>query len=97
VVVKLAISLPAEGSDPTIRLMAYGRLIRRLQNEINSEPNLAPLIVAYIRGLRMFPEHRDTTVMFLDTISVHGQTPFDHLVRQEVTTLLDELLGYKND
>ena len=76
--------------------MAYANLIRKLQDEINQEPNIAPVIIAYIRGLRTFTEYRDTTVMFLDTIEVHGHSHFDDLLRQELKTLLDELLGTKN-
>jgi hypothetical protein len=95
VVVKITASLPTESSDPTVRLTAYAALIRRLQDEINSEPNLAPVIIAYLRGLRLFPEYRDTTVMYLDTIEVHGHSQFDQLLKREVAALLNELLGSK--
>jgi hypothetical protein len=86
-----------ESSDPTIRLMAYTNLVRRLWDEINCEINLAPVIIAYIRGLRAFPEYRDTTVMFLDTIEVHGHTHFDQLMKREMAAVLDDLLGSNND
>jgi hypothetical protein len=92
--------LPLEqdsGKDPTVRLMAYSNLIRVLQDEINREVNLAPVIIAYLRGLRMFPEHRDTTVMYLDTIEVSGHSHFDQLMKREITALLDDLLGSNND
>ena len=83
--------------DPTTRLKAYANLIRCLQNEINAQPNLAPVIVAYIRGLRAFPEYRDTTVMYLDTVEVNGHSHFDQLLKREITIVLDDLLGSEND
>jgi len=83
--------------DPTTRLMAYANLIRCIQDEINQEPNLAPVIIAYIRGLRSFPEYRDTTVMYLDNIEVHGNSHFDQLLQLEITALIDDFLGSNND
>jgi len=91
-------SLSDEGSvDPSVRLLAYANLIRLLHREINREDNLAPIIVAYLRGLRLFPECRDTTVMYLDTIEVSGHSQFDDLMKREITALLDDLLRPKND
>ena len=79
-------------SDPTVRLTAYINLVRRLMDEIAQEPNMAPIIIACIRGLRLFPEFRDTTVLLLDEIQVTGQTHFDQLLKQELMALTDHLL-----
>jgi hypothetical protein len=95
--VSAPVVIEGDHSDPTIRLMAYAKLIRCLRDEMNDEPNLAPVIIAYIRGLRSFPEFRDTTVMYLDTIEVHGHSQFDQLLKREITALLDDLLGSNND
>ena len=83
--------------DPSVRLLAYANLIRVLHSEINRDDNLAPIIIAYLRGLRLFPEYRDTTVMYLDSIEVSGHSQFDDLMKSEVTALLDDLLRPKND
>jgi hypothetical protein len=87
---------PEAGSadgDPTVRVIAYANLIRCLHHEINREDNLAPIIIAYLRGLRSFPEYRDTTVLYLDNVDVTGSSTYDQLMKREIAALLDELLG----
>lgn len=61
-------------------------------DEIAKDRNLAPVIIACIRGLRLFPEYKDTTVLLLDEIEVTGQTHFDQLLKRELTALTDYLL-----
>ncbi len=83
--------------DPTVRLTAYINLVHRLMDEIAREKNLAPVIIACVRGLRFFPEYRDSTVMLLDEIEVIGISHFDQLLRRELTALADHLLELNND
>lgn len=83
-------------TDPTVRLMAYANLVRCLWDEISREPNLAPVLIAYIRGLRAFPDYRDTTVLLLEEIEITGKSNFDQLLKKEIVDLTDYLLEVAN-
>ena len=84
-------------TDPTIRLMAYINLVRRLMDEIWRDTNLAPIIIACIRGLRLFPEYKYASVLLLDEIEVTGKSNFDQLLKAELKALENYLLELTDD
>jgi hypothetical protein len=84
-------------TDRGTRYLAYASVLERIMAELDKAQNIAPIIIAGIRELRNFPEYNDATVLFLDEISVTGDTHFDHLLRKEMTELQNFLLGVGDD
>jgi hypothetical protein len=79
------------------RYFAYVRIMDRLLDELNSETNRAPILVATIRELRRFPEYKDVSILFLEEVSVHGADKFDRVVEAELKVTEAALLGSNND
>ena len=79
-------------SDKGANFLAYASVLERIIEEFNKDHNLAPIIIAGIRELRKFPEYRDATILFLDEISVTGDSHFDRLMKKEITELENVLL-----
>ena len=84
-------------TDRGTRYLAYASILERIMAELDKEHNIAPVIIAGIRELRNFPEYHDATVLFLDEISVTGDTHFDRLLKKEMTDLQNFLLGVDDD
>ena len=83
--------------DRISSFLAYTQTVDRIWDEINKEVNLAPIVVAGIRNLRMFPEYREATILLVDQIHVTGDSHFDQLLKRELTELENHLLKVAND
>jgi hypothetical protein len=79
------------------RYFAYARIIREIWAEMHSNPNIAAIAIAGLRELREFAEFGDLTVLLIDEISVHGDSHFDHLMKQEISRLQTSLLERTNE
>ncbi|WP_221537709.1 hypothetical protein [Qipengyuania huizhouensis] len=54
-------------------------------------------LVATIRELENYPEHRDVTLLYLEEITITGSGKFDELAKSEIQKLETYLLGLKDD
>ena len=54
-------------------------------------------LVATIRELENYPEHRDVTLLYLEEITITGSGKFDELAKNEIQKLETFLLGLKDD
>jgi hypothetical protein len=54
-------------------------------------------IIASIRELNNYPEHRDLTLLYLEEISVTGTSKFDDLVKIEIQNIEKYFLGLNDD
>jgi hypothetical protein len=54
-------------------------------------------LVATIRELNNYPEHRDVTLLYLEEITITGSGKFDELAKSEIQKLETYLLGLKDD
>ncbi|MEM8919547.1 MAG: hypothetical protein AAGE37_11885 [Pseudomonadota bacterium] len=68
--------------------------LKRSKSE--ASPNGAS-IVATIRELKKYPEHRDLTLLYLEEITITGNSKFDELAKIEIKDIEKKFLGSKND
>lgn len=83
----------------THRIMHYNKLMDYLHGSLKrsaSDGQFGASLVASIRELKNFPEHRDLSVLFLEEINVTGTGKFDDLMKIEIRGVEDFLLGQKH-
>ena len=56
-----------------------------------------PTMMAYLRELKEYPQYREPTLLFLESLSITGSGPFDLMCKKELKDLEIFLLGLKND
>ncbi|MEO1648876.1 MAG: hypothetical protein AAFR32_08660 [Pseudomonadota bacterium] len=56
-----------------------------------------PTMMVYLRELREYPQYRDTSLLFLEEISITGSKKFDDLCKAELKSIEDHLLGLENE
>ena len=86
--------------NPTkIRSAKYASLMKEF-SEVLSEDSYkfnAPVLIACLRDLKSFPEYRDASILFLDSINVTGKNKFDDMARTEIKAVDAYLLSLKDD
>jgi len=90
-------NLASQIADRGSSFLTYSKIVDRIWEEMQKETNLAPIIIAGLRELRLFPEFRDATILLLDEIHVTGSSPFDELLKNEMNALANSLLGVSDD
>lgn len=77
----------------------YARLMRELSDVLSKESYKfnGPALIACLRDLKNFPEYRDASILFLDSISVTGKSKFDEMARTEIKAVDAYLLGLKDE
>lgn len=56
-----------------------------------------PALVAYLRELKNYPEYKDMSILFLESISITGDGRFDDIARNELKATEVYLLGLNDD
>lgn len=81
------------------RLMRYLELLDYMHaafKKSNAEGQNGASIVAAIRELRNFPEHRDLSILYLEEVTITGESKFDDLARTEINDVEAFLLACKD-
>ncbi|MEQ5788979.1 hypothetical protein J3454_13855 [Erythrobacter sp. NFXS35] len=56
-----------------------------------------PALAAYLRELKKYPEYKDMSILYLETVTVTGDGRFDEIARNELKATEEYLLGLDND
>lgn len=96
---KTALRQSREGGNPN-RVLRYNELMDYLHlvgNKSTEGGQNGASLVASIRELKNYPEHRDLTILYLEEISVTGTSKFDNLAKIEIKNIETYFLGFKDD
>jgi len=75
-------------------MKAFGDLLH--QPDKNGKFN-GPTMMVYLRELKEYPQYRDTSLLFLEEISITGSKKFDDICKAELKSIEDHLLGLENE
>ncbi len=98
VTTKIAVRWSVDGADES-RIMRYNEVMDYLHSTLNrpkTDSQCGASLVASIRELKNFPEHRDLSVMYLEEINITGTGKFNDLAKLEIKKVESHLLG-QND
>ena len=96
---RTALRKDKEGGNPH-RVMRYNEIMDYLHSawkKSEAEGQNGASIIASIRELNNYPEHRDLTLLYLEEISVTGTSKFDDLVKIEIQNIEKYFLGLNDD
>jgi hypothetical protein len=82
------------------RVLRYNELMDYLHaawKKSSAEGQNGASIIASIRELKNYPEHRDLTILYLEEINVTGTSKFDDLAKVEIKDVETYLLGLKDE
>lgn len=82
------------------RVLCYNELMDYLHSawkKSRAEGQNGASIVASIRELKNYPEHRDLTILYLEEITITGTSKFDDLAKAEIENVEAYLLGLNDD
>jgi hypothetical protein len=77
----------------------YAELCIKLNEMLKSADRTfnGPALVVYLRELKKYPEYKDMSILFLESISITGDGRFDDIARNELKSTEVYLLGLKDD
>ena len=77
----------------------YAHLVKTMNEEFKSSDGKfnGPAMIAYLKELRLYPEYREPTLLFLEEITITGSGKFDEVCKAELGSLETYLLGLKKD
>lgn len=56
-----------------------------------------PALVVYLRELKKYPEYKDLSILYLESVSITGNGRFDDIARNELKATEDYLLGLNDE
>ncbi|MBA3864621.1 MAG: hypothetical protein C0517_11845 [Erythrobacter sp.] len=77
----------------------YSELCIRLNGMLKSADGTfnGPAMVVYLRELKKYPEYKDMSILFLESISITGDGRFDDIARNELKATEVYLLGLNDE
>lgn len=77
----------------------YARLVQTMNDSFKSSNGSfnGPAMIAYLRELRLYPQYREPTLLFLEEITITGKGKFDAVCKAELSNLETYLLDLKSD
>ncbi|MBI1402647.1 MAG: hypothetical protein GC147_05480 [Porphyrobacter sp.] len=77
----------------------YVELSTKMNEMLSSGKDIiaGPALVAYLRELKKYPEYKDMSILFLESISITGDGRFDDIARNELKSTEVYLLGLNDD
>lgn len=96
---KTAARQQKEGSS-SHRVLRYNEVMDYLHTTLKKSSDQGQngaSLVAAIRELKSYPEHKDLTILYLEEITITGTSKFDDLAKAEIDSIETQFLGLKDE
>ncbi|QIQ86889.1 hypothetical protein [Erythrobacter sp.] len=83
-----------------IKVHDYTKLMVAIDDLIHSKGTGSfngPALQTYLREMKQYPEYKDTSLLYLEELSITGKSKWSEICRTEQKAVEEHLLGLKND
>ena len=77
-------------------MKAMGDLLESSKSSSDGKFN-GPTMVVYLREFKEYPQYRDATLLFLESLTITGSARFDDICKVELKNVEAHLLGLKDE